>query len=667
MFASVRQRIVVAASLAIAACVAVHGPTPADQTTVAPTPAPLSSSQARTVKSVPVPPIIAPVTLPEGLGAGDPGPSLIERGTSPEKATYPALPALPAPIVVAPAGSVERSAELVGVLAKPFVAIRLNDAIAMALVRNTDLAISQANRRIANYRIVSDRGAYDIDFALSPSYQHTVTPPSSPLDTGPDGGPVTQDILGATASFSGLFPVGGGRYTLTFQGQRITTDYAATGFDPYYPTSATLGIDQPLLRNRDIDATRRQLLTDRIDLDVQSDGALVQAQTTILNVTNAYWNLAYAWQNVAVREAALRQAQLQAESNARRVQRERVAASDVAEANAQVSAYQSEVALAMQTVQQQQVELKSLLLADTSDPVWTANLVPSTPTENVVPEPDLDRAVALAIRNRPELAQVADRRRAASVQIAFARDQLKPQLDLGLAVQPQGIAGVATAPSQDPLLSIISQQTAAIDQLIAAANAMGPAGGAIAPIPMMNLNLPASENGSFGSSVKRLLTGRYPSYYAQLNLTIPIGNHTARGAFDAAVAQDRQLQAEQDAAIVDVKASAATAVQMLRADAAVLASSRDQRQARQAVYLSELRRRSVGRSTTFLVLQRLAALVSARGDELQAQSNYSKALAYYREVTGELLADYGVDVRRLGTRTLDATTGPKPVSGVANP
>lgn len=639
----------------------------AEQTTVAPSPAPVATPSPRGYKAVPVPKIIAPVTLPEGLGASDPGPTLIQRGADVEKATYPTLPSLKAPIVVPPAGTVERAAQLVGVLATPFVGITLADAVAMALVRNTNLAVSQANRRIARYQIVSDKGAYDVNFGLSPSYEHTVTPANSPLETGPDGGPITQDILGATASFSGLFPVGGGRYTLTFQGQRVTTDYAATGFDPYYPTSATLGIDQPLLRNRNIDATRRQLLTDRIMLDVDSDAALVQAQSVIVNVANAYWDLAYAWQNVAVREAALRQAQLQAESNARRVRLARAAASDVAEANAQVSAYQGEVSLAMQSVQQEQLGLKALILADTRDPIWTANLVPTTPTENVVAEPDVDRAIVLALQHRPELTQISDQRRAANVQIAYARDQLKPQLDLGAAIRPQGIGGVPTAAMQDPLLFTIQQQTTAIDQLIAAANAGLPAGSQIVPLPMQNYNISAAENGSFGSSAKSLVSGRYPSYYLQLNFMVPIGNHTARGAFDVAVEQDRELQVQQFAVVLSIKSGAEQAVQMLRADAAVLASARDQRQARQAVYLSELRRRAVGKSTTFLVLQRLAALVSARGDELQAQSNYSKALAYYREVTGELLTETGVDVHTLGTKTLDATTGPPPSTKVPNP
>ena len=638
----------------------------AGPTTVAPSPAPVSSSAAQRPKSVPVPPIVSPVPLPDGLGAADPGPSLIERATSVEQATYPQLPSLRSPVIVPFAGTVERAARLVGVK-DAFVGIRLEDAVAMALVRNTDIAVMQANRRIVRYQIVADNGAYDVRFSLSPSYTHAVIPPFSALLSGPNGGPVTEDILGATAGFSGLFPVGGGTYTLTFLGQRMTTDLAASGFDPYYPTSATLSVSQPVLRGRDIDATRRQLRTDQIMLDVDSDSTLVQAQTTIVNVANAYWNLLYDWQNLAVEEAALRQSQLQAESNARRVQRERAAASDVAEANAQVSTYQSQVSLAVENVQQQQLELKTLLLADTADPVWTANLVPLSPVEDLTSEPDVDQTVTLALRNRPELAEIVDRRRSAAVQIAYARDQLQPQLDVGLTVAPTGLAGVPTLLGQDSLLSGISQSTTAVNDLITIANAGLPAADKIPLLPTGNITVPPSLNGSFGSSVKSLVEGRYPAYQASLNLAVPIGNRTARGEFDEAVEQDRALQVQQFAVIRNIKQDAATAVQMLRTGAAVLASARDQRQASQAVYLSELRRRAVGKSTTFLVLQRLVALVNARGEELQAQSNYSKAVAFYREASGQLLGQAGVVVRRLGVKTLDATTGPPPVTRVPNP
>src|SRR5271155_575604 len=79
------------------------------------------------------------------------------------------LPAVPnvAPGYAGPANPPLPSGELVGVN-QPFVGIGLQDAITMALQRNTDLAVAESNNRIANYEIVAAKGAYDVQFQLVP-------------------------------------------------------------------------------------------------------------------------------------------------------------------------------------------------------------------------------------------------------------------------------------------------------------------------------------------------------------------------------------------------------------------------------------------------------------------------------------------------------------------
>ncbi len=81
------------------------------------------------------------------------------------------LPNVPnvAPGYAAPANAPLPTGDLVGVN-QPFVGINLQDAITMALQRNTDLAVAESNNRIANYQIVAAKGAYDVQFQLQPSY-----------------------------------------------------------------------------------------------------------------------------------------------------------------------------------------------------------------------------------------------------------------------------------------------------------------------------------------------------------------------------------------------------------------------------------------------------------------------------------------------------------------
>jgi len=631
---------------------------------------PCAVRAASTVTPGPALQVVAPApTAPPGLPAatgsgavdfGDPGPSSIERATHVEPAIFPIVPQLPQSDIVPPANALASSTTIVGVDG-PFVGIALDDAIALALARNSDLAISQANRRIAAYRIVSDEGAYDVKFKLVPSYSHGVSASTNPLITGPDGGPITQDILGATSAFTGLLP-DGATYNFSLSGERVTTNSVASAYDPYYVTSLELDLTQPLLRNRAIDATRRQVLDDRFTLDADNDAAYVQAQTTILNVTDAYWSLEYAWQEVAVGEAALRQAELQAQSNGRQVIRGRVAASDVVQAAAQVAAFQGEVATALQTVAQEQIALKNLIIGDRGDPIWRSDLVPLTAVASPVPEPDLRATIANALAHRPELARIAAERKSSAVDVAYARDQLKPQLDFGVTVNPTGLSGVPTPATLNPFAAQILENISNINALTSAVDAG--LGADVPPTANLLPMPPNYQNGGFGTSVKNLFDGRFPTYSVSVTLGIPIGNHTARGAYDEAVENDRALQVQQAAAERNIAADATNAVEALRTDLALLASARAQRQSTQQVYLSELRRIAVGRSTEFLVLQRLVALADARRNELLAQANYSKALADYRLVTGDLLASSGVDVAKVGTMTLGATTGPAPLTSI---
>jgi HAE1 family hydrophobic/amphiphilic exporter-1 len=59
-----------------------------------------------------------------------------------------------------------------------------------------------------------------------------------------------------------------------------------------------------------------------------------------------------------------------------------------------------------------------------------------------------------------------------------------------------------------------------------------------------------------------------------------------------------------------------------------------QREAAEQQYISEQRKFQAGMSTVFLVLQRQTDLVTARGRELETQTDLNKALADFQRATG---------------------------------
>ena len=83
------------------------------------------------------------------------------------------------------AKSLQVAAQIVGVTQQPFVGISLQDAIAMALLKNPNLAVSASNFRVARYNIVAIKGNYDVQLQLKPSSSFSVQPPQNAFIAGP--------------------------------------------------------------------------------------------------------------------------------------------------------------------------------------------------------------------------------------------------------------------------------------------------------------------------------------------------------------------------------------------------------------------------------------------------------------------------------------------------
>ena len=534
-----------------------------------------------------------------------------------------------------------------------FVGIALGDAVTMALARNTDLAISQSNRRIAAYQIVAARGAYDVRFQLVPSYTHAVTPPANLFQAGPNGGPFTQDTLGVNAGFQGQ-TAGGTRYNISGTGSRTTTNISTGSYNPYYSSALSFNLTQPLARGLQMDDARRQLALAEITADTNTDRALTNAQQVIANVADTYWDLVAAWRNVAIQEEGLRTALAQAQSTQRMSHQGQAAPIDVVQSNDLVNTFQDDVFSALQNVQRLQTQLKSLILGNPADPIWMANLVPTTSVTQLPPEPTVDQVLISALGNRPEVAQLREQRRAAAVNVKYAREQLKPQIDAGLGYTTNGFAGNPIDPSSTTS-GFFAAQVAAINQLIAVANRTLAPSQQIAPLPPFNTKGPNYLNGGMGSSFNNLLSNRFPTYQAQLTIGIPLRNLGAKGNYDAAVEQDRALAVQQMALIQRFKMEAANAVQAVRSARSRLVAAHSARDAAEQVYASEVRRFRAGTSTTFLVLQRAQSLANNRGRELQAQTDLNKALVELDRTSGRLFSTYNLDVDKLGTQTLMLT------------
>lgn len=525
---------------------------------------------------------------------------LLAAAVVPTPAPAPVLPRIPnvAPGYAAPPIP-KASPNVIGVTQDAFVGISLPDAVGMALAKNPDLEIVQANRRIARYQIVAAQGAYDIRLTLQPQYQYATSAPQNAFFAGPNFGPIVQRTTSVSAGAQGLTPAGQ-QYSVSAAGRQT--------------------YDNTTINERAGDQR-----------------ALATTADTVAQVENVYWDLVAAWRDAAIQEQALRDTVAQQHSNVRLAQQGVSAPIDVVQANTQISVFQENIYGALQRVGALQNQLKSLLSDDPADPIWNANLVPTGQVLQLPQEPPLADLVLAALRNRPEIEQLREQRAAADVNLRYAQNQTKPQIDLQAGYSSNGFAGIPANPANSPFAASSAQQLMAINALIAAVNPTLPVNQQIQPLPTSNTPIPSYLSGGLSQSIRNLLSNRFPVYTAGVLVSFPIGDHTAKANLAIAQEQENIAQEQEASTIERVTVEVRDALQAYQSALARLGAARAARQTSEAVLASEQRRFRAGESTTYLVLQREIAVANNRALELQAQTDLNKAVVEIQRATGTIL------------------------------
>ncbi len=535
------------------------------------------------------------------------------------------------------------AAHIIGVTQQPFVGISLQDAIAMTLVKNPNLAVSTSNIRVARYDIVAAKGAYDLALHLQPSSSFSVNPPQNFIDAGP--GVVGKYGSGPSAIFTSgpgnivqnksAFQYGlsgqtenGTSYQAGIQQSRTYNNTIFDAFNPYYFATLNLSVAQPLLKNAGSNAGKRQLKLALINAESGVAQTLVEASNAISQVDDAYWNLVAAWRNVAIREEALREAIAQQQSNVRLAARGAAAPIDAVQSQTQVANFQDDVYMALQNVSQLQNQLKTLVSSDAADPIWNANLVPSTSVQQLPAARDLSTVTAQAQRTRPEVRQAEERRLAADIDRAFAANQSLPQADVQTQYESNGFAGIPA-----PVPVFLTSYCSSIN-LIAC------------PTP------PPNTQGTMAWAYHNMWAGYFPTFNIALIVGYPIQGHLARGLRGLASEETTQAKILMQGVRERIAAEARNALQSYQSALSKLNAARQARVAAEAVYASELRRFAGGASTTFLVLQRQVQLAQARGSELTAQTQLNQSVVELQRVEGTILTTNRVNVQTLGSQAL---------------
>ena len=357
------------------------------------------------------------------------------------------------------------SAERVGVDVSDQTPLTLNDAIRLALKNSNDIDESRIDVQIAEYNLKSARGVYDPLFSSENYYERATTPTSSSLGGAGASGAVTQADLTGSARLGGFSPWAGGSYELDFSSTRLTTTNQNVRLNPQFPTAFTLTYTQPLLRGFRFDNNRRNIEIAKKNLSLSDAQFRQRAIDVITQVEQAYWDLAFALRNLQVQIDAVKQARLQVESNERLVEKGVLAPIDIVAATTQVTTFEQNVYTAQGAVTQAENTLKTLILPDRTEALWSRAITPVTPVNLEAPRVPLETAVKAALDNRPELAQLRTSADINGINVRYFREQTKPQVDLVGTYTTQGLAGtlVQSNPNATTSTSALTARDARTD------------------------------------------------------------------------------------------------------------------------------------------------------------------------------------------------------------
>ena len=529
----------------------------------------------------------------------------------------------------------------IGILSSNTLTLSLNDAIRKALLNNNDIEVARDDVRFAEQQLRSLQGVYEPIFSVTPQIIQNITPQQSSLGGSGSSGKTKTTILNLSPSITKSFEKGGGIYTLSFANSHTNTSNSFSLINPYYSSNLSLQITQPLLRNRSIDSNRHLIRIQKKRLE-QTDSDFRQRTIQIISqVQAAYWNLVFALRNQQNQLDSLNLAR----QNMRNIEAQIAAGAkaplDRAQVQTDIATRETNLFVATQNVSVAENSLKQLMLRDPNMPEWTAQITPTDQPAFDLSPVDLKSSLDEAHKNRPELGRLNLQKDINAVDIQYYRNQTLPQMDIQSTLATTGLAGTALglpAGTQVPLISGSSSVSSSAFLLSQIQDIQRRAGFPVSAVPTVPASgAPTYLIGGYGQDLRNLLTFGTRNITVGVAISFPIHNKTAEANLAGARIQREQLQASyrsQDQAIeMDVR-NAAQAVDT--AQKRVIASRLARESAEQQL-TGEQKLYEVGRSTTFLLLQRQNELTTTRTNELQAQTDYNKALADLQRATAATL------------------------------
>jgi len=453
--------------------------------------------------------------------------------------------------------------------------------------------------------------SYDPQINTQFNVEHGVFPVANQVTFGVPS--VLQNTANANVSYQQAFATGTG-IDFGMQNSRQTTNGRFTELVPALNSGFRFTITQRLLSGFGLGPNLRFLHIAKNNREVTDIAFRNQVIATATQIENIYWDLVKAVEDVKVKQRSLSLAQKTLEDDKKQVELRAIAPIEVTRDEAVVDSSNQDLIIAQTNLQLQELLMKNAITRNLSDPeIAAATVVPSDTivvpeNEPVVPTQDL---IAEALSHRPELSEARIDMTNRQISRKAAKNALLPSLDFVGFYGGSGLAGVP-----NPLLST-------------------------------NAGLPIT---GFGDVFTRTFNGSSPDYSLGFTLNIPVRNRAAqadqvRSELEYGQAE-LHLQQLQNQVGIEVR----NAQFALTQNRARVVSARKGVDVAQRTLDIEQKKLALGASTSLQVLQIGRDLTVAESNLVAATTDYAKSRVELDRAIGATLVNNGISIE-------DAETG----------
>jgi outer membrane protein len=471
--------------------------------------------------------------------------------------------------------------------------ITIEEAVAMALEKNLDIAVERLNPTAVDWSIKALEANFNPTATSTVGFNSTYQLPTSQLV---GGARVKNDQFTWNFGVQQTLPWSGTSYSVGFNNRRNDNNNAFVTFNPQYNSSLTAQIVQPLLRGRVTDNTRTQLIVTRINRELSEVQLRATVIDTLAAVRNAYWDLVFAIEVVETARRSLSLAESLVADNKIRVEVGTLAPIDVIQAEAEAAARRQTLAQLEAQARTADLTLKQLIVSGTSDSLWNSRLNPvDRPTMADQPA-SVEDALRNALAARTDLTERRRNLDITDANMALLKNQRLPSANLVANYGGQGIGGTR----------IIRD---------------GTGGNVVDTIP-----------GGYTDALDLMWRREYPTWTAQVVVAYPIGPNPQAAQYERAKIGREQSLTQIRSLELQIASEVTNARLLVDANRERVDSARVARDLSQRRLEAEQSKFDVGLSTNFLVVQAQRDLLTAENTLLRAVLDYQQSMVDFERV-----------------------------------